>query len=398
MTTRPRVLYVYYATYGTAGAYVAALAEAICEVPLEVTFAVSAYYRFPSNQLPPHVRVQPHFFPRTENVPENPRARRRMGAMRARLRLARRYAELAGGYARLLVQIVRQDVDTVNLALVDDFKVTWLFARAVRLLGRRLVITAHDVVAHDRPDIPPSRHAIFAMADQIVVHGEHVAALLVDKTGVPRERVAVHTFPWCDVRPVLDPVRLSDERRAVAERFGTRATTVLAPGYIRRTKGFDRLVDAWLAGLDRDSALHLIVAGEPAPDVRTDLARLASARNVTIDARRLDDEEHQALFEQADLVVLPYREYAHSSVHVNAYLSAGRPVIAADIALFRSDITPDVGFVAATQPPAGFAAAIRTAAATGRVQLREMGRRGRDHFAARLGLLPAELRRIYLGG
>jgi glycosyltransferase involved in cell wall biosynthesis len=395
---RPRILHVYYATYGTAGAYVAALAEAFRDIPVDVTFAVSAYYRFPIDRLPPNVRVAKHFFRLTENVPENPRvARKRLGLAR-RARLALRYAELVGGYARLLAWVVRHRIGTVNLALVDDYAPTWLFARAVKMLGRRLLITAHDVVAHDRPDIPPSRRAMFAMADRIVVHGEHVAALLANKSGVRRERVEVHTFPWCDVRSVLDPARLGDERRAVAERFGAMATTVVAPGYIRRTKGFDRLVDAWLAGLERDSGLHLIVAGDPAPDVRADLARLAAARNVTIDARRLDDEEHQALLEQADLVVLPYREYAHSSVHLNAYLSAERPVIAADIALFRSDIGPDVGFVAATDPPAGFATAIRTAAASGRARLREMGRRGRDHFATRLGRLPAELGRIYLDG
>jgi glycosyltransferase involved in cell wall biosynthesis len=395
---RPRILHVYYATYGTAGAYVAALAEAFRDIPVDVTFAVSAYYRFPTDRLPPNVRIAKLFFRLTENVPENPRFGRRGRGLARRARLALRYVELVGGYVRLLAWVVRHHIGTVNVALVDDYAPTWLFARAVKALGRRLLITAHDVIAHDRPDIPPSRHAMFAVADRIVVHGEHVAALLADKARVPRERVAVHTFPWCDVRPMLDPPRLRDERRAVAERFEATATTLLAPGYIRRTKGFDRLVEAWLAGLNRDFALHLIVAGDPAPDVRADLARLAAAGNATIDARRLDDEEHQALLEQADLVVLPYREYAHSSVHLNAYLSAERPVIAADIALFRSDIPPDVGFVVVTDPPADFAAAIRTAATAGRARLREMGRSGREHFTARLGRLPAELRRIYLDG
>lgn len=395
MRARRRILYVYYATYGTAGAYVASLAEAFRGVPIDVTFAVSVYYRFSTDRLPANVRVLPHFFRFTEAVPENPWAARLRGTLGRRLRLALRLAELWWGYLWLLVYVIRQRVDVVNLALNDDFVPTYAFARGVRALRRRLFVTAHDVVAHDRPDLPWRRRWIFWAAERIVVHGGHVVNLLAGRAGVPPAKTAVHVFPWCDVRPVLDASALAAARSRFVGRPRGVSIVLLAPGYIRTTKGFDLLVDAWFTGPATRDDLRLVVAGVAGPDTREPLRRLAGAPNAVLEVRRLDDEELQAALEACDLVVLPYREYAHSSVHLNAYLSAERPVLASDIPLFRADLDPEVGFLARQGDPAALACAILAAASMGADQLRARGRAGRERLLERLSALPEQLRALY---
>jgi glycosyltransferase involved in cell wall biosynthesis len=395
VSRRPRILYVYYATYGTAGAYVATLVEAFRGLPVDATFAVSAYYRFPTDHLPPNVRVLRHFFRLTEGVPENRFAARLRGGPGRLGRLALRAAELWWNYLRLVVHIVQERVDVVNLALNDDYLPTYAFARAVRILRRRLFVTAHDVVAHDRDRIPRRRRWILSAAERIVVHGHHVVELLARKAGIASERTAVHVFPWCDVRPVLDPETLARARAGFGARVAGAGMVLLAPGYVRASKGIDLLAEAWLSGPAARGDLRLVVAGVAAPDTRAMLAGLSQGNNTVLEIRRLTDEELQAALEICDLVVLPYREYAHSSVHLNAYLSAARPVLASDIPLFRADVDPDTGLLVPPEDPSALAAGILAAASLGRDELRARGRAGRDRVLSRLSALPDQLRGLY---
>ena len=98
---------------------------------------------------------------------------------------------------------------------------------------------------------------------------------------------------------------LAAPRRQLLEAFGVEhegGVLALLPGFIRRDKGVDTLVEA-LRGLD---GIHVIVAGEPRDEEL--VAMLRSSPNVTLVPRYLPSEALQMLMASVDLVVLPYRD------------------------------------------------------------------------------------------
>jgi glycosyltransferase involved in cell wall biosynthesis len=96
------------------------------------------------------------------------------------------------------------------------------------------------------------------------------------------------------------------------------------------------------------------VVGLPKMDIAP--LRAAAAPNVRFVERFVDDAEIPALFERADIVVLPYREIDQSGVLFTA-LAFGRPLLLSDVGGF-----PEVAAAGAAQTvPAGDPAALHGA-------------------------------------
>lgn len=271
------------------------------------------------------------------------------GAAGSRLRMAAKLAQHVPDMLRLRrhVRAVRADVVHFQWLTVQPLD--------VHLLPRSLpvVLTAHDVLPREpRRGQLDAQRRLYECVDAVVVHSEHGATRLRDELRV--DPAKVHVIPHGALDqfvpaggPSARPSRpLPPELAAVPRE----KPVVLFFGLLRPYKGVDVLLEAW-RGIDD---AELWVVGLPKMDVAP-LHALAPP-NVRFVSRFVADDEIAALFQRADLVVLPYREIDQSGVLFTA-LAFGTPLLLTSVGGF-----PEVAATgAAALVPPGDAPALHTA-------------------------------------
>lgn len=246
--------------------------------------------------------------------------------------------------------------------------------------SRPLVLTAHDVMPREpRRGQLSAQRRLYDHFDAIVVHSHDGRRRLVEELGVDEGKVSViphGIFKHLAARtpgsgPGSGPARESGSVPARTPGSGPVRTpgpgpvrtpasvparpdgpVVLFFGLLRPYKGIDLLVDAWrsLSEQERRGG-ELWIAGMS----RMDLSGLGleDAEDIRLTPRFIDDEELPFWFEQADLVVLPYRQADQSGVLFTA-LAFGKPLLLSDVGGF-----PEIASLgAAATVPAGDASAL----------------------------------------
>ncbi len=280
-----------------------------------------------------------------------------------------------------------------------------LLIAALRRAGRRVIHTLHDLDPHRGSPFAALirlwNRLVLASGCHILVHGRCYRDRLIAR-GIPAERVAytplLHGFLSAD-RPWPPGIR-SDPSTLHPP---TVALTVLFFGRVEAYKGVDALLAAWsLLRRDRswgtpsysddrfpttEPSPRLIIAGPVAPG----LALPPLPPGVELRNRLILDEEAEALFRAADLLVLPYRDATQSALVAAAY-AYGLPVIVTRIGALPEYVREgETGWVVPPGEPTALAAALATALADPD-RLRRMGAAGRawfeaHHREARLDLL-----------
>lgn len=211
---------------------------------------------------------------------------------------------------------------------------------AARSRGARVVIEVHELM-----DTAEQRHPLagtwsrtlapllMAQADRVVVHNAGDQAEVVRRFGVRRSHVTVVAEPPFDHYD-LGP-RDDIGRGAPRDPADPDPVELLFFGTIRPYKGledliaaFDRLVAG--EGVEGEASYRLTVVGEtwegwtaPAAAIR----RSPHRDRIRFVNRYVTDEEVDAAFRAADLVVLPYRRSSTSGPLLVA-MSYGLPVVA----------------------------------------------------------------------
>jgi glycosyltransferase involved in cell wall biosynthesis len=192
--------------------------------------------------------------------------------------------------------------------------------------GRPLVLTPHGLLRSDSLAAQPSFKRLLARIDAVVALSEYGAGLLRERAGIGSERV--HVIPH---GPLDYLTRLPDERPLPPELAAVEGPVVLYFGLIRPYKGVDVLLDAFRTV----EGAELWVVGRP---FGVDLAELTEAAGrcastVRLLPRFVDDTEVPALFQRADLVVLPHREAEQSGVLFTA-LAFAKAMVMTDVGGF----------------------------------------------------------------
>lgn len=236
-----------------------------------------------------------------------------------------------------------------------------------RVLGRKIVMTAHNVNAgrRDGTDSLANRLSLrtqYRLCHHIFVHTNKMKQELIDEFGVSPARVTV--IPYGLNNAVLDSSLTSAEAK---QRFGIHPTerTILFFGQIGPYKGLDLLVTAFEALLENRQDYRLIVAGKPKPgadqywsEVSRRLQPHIQQGRVIADIRHIPDDETELYFKAADVLVLPYREIFQSGILFLGY-SFGLPVIATDVGSLKDDVLEGrTGMVCRPDGPEDLAAAI----------------------------------------
>lgn len=199
----------------------------------------------------------------------------------------------------------------------------WL--RVCRMLGVRLVWTAHNVLPHAPvfPDDTSARRTLVEASDLVLAHTQSALTELAAFGALPHKSAVIRHGPIapmnCDA-PLTLPATSGKPRR------------FLFFGRVQQYKGVEDLLAAFLA-LPGDGAACLTVAGQcDDPQLRSRLHALArqGGTAITLRLEHIPEEEVTHLLCSADVVVLPFRQVTTSGSAMLA-LSHGRPLIVPDL-------------------------------------------------------------------
>ena len=202
--------------------------------------------------------------------------------------------------------------------------------RFARVLGLRIVWTAHNVLPHLPvfDDDIAARRTLLAAADAIVVHDKSTADELFQRFGKTPQTIVVRQGP-----PPLAPLPTRDAARAKLE-INSRRFVLLTFGRVAHYKGLDTLISAvgrLSAALRERLAVRII--GQPDPiNLGPELEAVAVGIDRvawTFGFRTFSDERLAEELAAADLAIFPFRSIANSASLVTA-LSVGLPSLIAD--------------------------------------------------------------------
>lgn len=238
----------------------------------------------------------------------------------------------------------------------------------LRMLGKRLVFTAHDVLPHE-PEIMSLQHCkwLYHSADALFVHGERLKELLVGRFEV--SPASIHVIPHANYNFISDTPGPWNRGTARAS-FGWNEDdrVVLFFGLIRAYKGLDTLIEACRivrdAGLAQGQRLRLVIAGRAFKNHWAEGGYQAQIRSLGLEDQvhlhfgHIEMKDIGRFFHAADVVAVPYKRGSQSGVLRLAY-SFGKASVATLVGSL-SEVPPD-GFArfVAPEDPAAFAAALR---------------------------------------
>lgn len=282
--------------------------------------------------------------------------------------LLSKITRIAGYYARLLRYAATTDSKIFHILWNNKFE--WLDRTLLmlyyRMLGKKVVLTAHNVNAakRDGNDTLFNRLTLriqYHLSQNVFVHTQKMKQELCDEFAMPTTRVTVIPFGINNSIPTTD-LTSAGAKTLLGVRPDER--TILFFGRITPYKGLEYLISAF-DQLSRDSGKYqLIIAGRPDncegywQEVQARINSCANRKEVLLYATYIPDSEAETYFKAADVLVLPYKDIYQSGVLFLAH-SFGLPVIAADVGSLRDDIIEgETGFMFRPEDPADLEKAI----------------------------------------
>ena len=235
-----------------------------------------------------------------------------------------------------------------------------------RLLGKRVVLTAHNVngAARDDKDGWVNRLSLriqYRLCDHVFVHTDAMKRELVAAFGAREQRVTVIPFGINDTMPHSE-LKPAAARQRLGMAVNGRA--VLFFGQIAPYKGLEYLIAAIAVLAKTGEDVRLIVAGRVKRgserywgSIRRSITDLGIEDLVVQKIRFIPDDEVETYFKAADAVVIPYVDIFQSGVPFLAF-SFGLPVIATDVGSLREDVTSETGLLCKPKDPADLARVI----------------------------------------
>jgi glycosyltransferase involved in cell wall biosynthesis len=260
----------------------------------------------------------------------------------------------------------------------------------IRGLGIPVVITAHNVLPHERkPGDVTFQRRYYESADRVIAHEQYAREDLIRVLGISADRIDV-------VPPSMSeaPVPISD-RASARCRLGLDpdATTFLWFGGVRQYKGQNTLLRAFESAVISGCGGQLVLGGwgrrHSVRALRANIDGLQPEARHRVHLRLGEDTPLPQttvddLFLSCDCVVLPYKAISHSSVLFQAF-QYERPVLASSVGGFRQVVENEVnGRLVEADDEAGWARALMTLA-TSPDTLERWGREGRRRAIEKFG-------------
>lgn len=236
------------------------------------------------------------------------------------------------GSFRAVISSVLEERKVIHLHLFHVGALPFMNVLLARLMGRKLVITAHDVESFvSSLEVPVISRMAYRLAHRVIAHNNISSDELKARLHVPDDKIAV--IPHGNYLHALQPMLPVDVAR-VNLGIPAHAKVLLFFGQIKDVKGLDLLLNAMPLVLQRHPDAVLLIAGKPwkmdfaAYQAKIDELGINHACITNI--RFIPDEEVPLYYGAADLVVLPYLRIYQSGV-VLMSMSYGKAVLVSDI-------------------------------------------------------------------
>ena len=311
--------------------------------------------------------------------------------MRSNVSALRKVVRVLLYYVRLLLYAASAKPRLFHILWNNKFALVdrTLLMLYYRALGKRVVLTAHNVNAGQRDGNDSFVNVLtlriqYRLADHIFVHTEQMRKELRTGFGLTDAKVSVIPFGINNTVPntTLSP-------KEARQRLGLTDShkVMLFFGNIAPYKGLEYLVDAVALLASDASDYRLIIAGSPkncAPYWEAIHRRISCPELRSRVVERIEyvpDAETEIYFKAADLLVLPYVHIFQSGVLFLGY-NFGLPVIASDVGSLKEDIVEGkTGFVCKPRDPVDLSAAIATYFSSELYRRRDAGRQEIRNFA-----------------
>jgi D-inositol-3-phosphate glycosyltransferase len=244
-----------------------------------------------------------------------------------------------------------------------------------RLLGKRVVFTAHNVNGRKRDGTDNwlnrlSLRIQYGLSHHVFVHTRRMKDELILDFCLPETKLTVIPF---GINNTVPNTRLTPADAKQRLGLSSRDQVMLFFGRIAPYKGLDYLIDALgqLAGKCPD--LRLVIAGMPKivagaaeegenywKEIQESITRTRTGERILQRIQFVPDEETELYFKAADVLVLPYRHIFQTGVLFLGF-GFGLPAIAADVGSLKDEIIEGrTGFVFAAKDSAALASTIET--------------------------------------
>jgi len=222
-----------------------------------------------------------------------------------------------------------------------------------RLLGKKIIFTAHNVNAgkRDSNDSWMNRLSLkiqYHLSHHIFVHSEGMKAELTSQFNIAAGKVSAIPFGINNTVPNTAMSTVAAKQQLGVSRSDK---TILFFGHIAPYKGLEYLISAFTEILKRDGSYRLIIVGAPKRcadywnQIALTIVRSRIGDRVIQKIEYIPDEETELYFKAADVLILPYRYVFQSGVLFLGY-SFGLPAIASDVGTLKEEIIEgQTGFV-----------------------------------------------------
>lgn len=241
-----------------------------------------------------------------------------------RIRFSRSIIEEARKYAEAAFAIAKEE--EFDIIHAHDWTSYLAGMAAKSASGRPLVLHVHATSfdqaggAHVDPTIYDIECAAFNTADSVIAISEYTRGIVVDRYGIPPEKVTVvHN----GIKP-LTPMRLEP---ALKELKAQGKKIVFYHGRITIQKGVDYFVRAARKVIDFDNNVVFVISGWG--DMEHQIMHMVGSLGLSqhfIFAGALWDEERDRMYQSADLLVMPSVSEPFGLVPLEA-MQHGAPVL-----------------------------------------------------------------------
>jgi D-inositol-3-phosphate glycosyltransferase len=257
------------------------------------------------------------------------------------------------GHFFAINDVKKKEVEIIHLHFFTFRSIDLLILWFARLRKLKIIVTIHDIDSFYKKANRFIERKCFDYIDGIIVHNQSSFNVLNSKFNVA---IPTAIIPHGNYLPFIDVVSKKEIKKK--DKF-----TLLFFGQIKKVKGLDILLEA-LSILNKEGCeVELIIAGKAWKSDLNVYENLIKDLNiggiVKTDFRYIPDEEVSGFYNQADLVVLPYRKIYQSGVLLLT-LSYGKPVLCSDLDPFKEIVTDkENGFLFENENPIDLACKIQ---------------------------------------
>lgn len=261
------------------------------------------------------------------------------------------FISLLRGTFRAVANCRKQGIKHVIFHLFDSGWINVFIMSIIRLSGCKIIAIAHDISSFEKSsESHLARRLIYrVLANRIVVHNRF-SYRLVKAILPPRVAERVHVIKHGGHLDVIE----QQSREAALQQLGLDPNWkyILFFGQIKKVKGLDVLLRA-VKGTHPD--YKLIIAGKPWKDDFSQYEQIIAEEGINDHVvrmiRYITEEERDALYSCASMLVLPYRKIYQSGVLLMS-MSFGLPVVLSDLPPLQEVVTDgENGLLFATGKP-----------------------------------------------